>query len=117
MRIRDVISPTLCVRCDEPSGLTLHRMRISGIGHLIITESRNIIGVASEKDLERACATNADAPVGDVVTEVPVLDADAQVKDAADVMRFRKVGCVPVLDHDVIAGVVTIETVLGLIGR
>ena len=117
MRIRDVISPTLCVRRDEPSGITLDRMRSSGIDHLIITEKQNIVGVASERDLTLACAANAAAPVGDVAREVPILDADAQVTEAANLMRSRRVGCIPVVDDHAIAGVITIEKLLDLIGR
>jgi acetoin utilization protein AcuB len=117
MRIRDVITPTLCVRSDEPSGLTLDRMRSTGIEHLIITRQRDIIGVASERDLERACDSNVDAPVGPLATEVPILDADAPVKDAANLMRRHRVGCLPVVDDEAIAGIVTIEKLLELIGR
>jgi acetoin utilization protein AcuB len=117
MRIRDVMSPTLCVRYEEAAGPILQQMRTSGIEHLIITRQRDIIGVVSEKDLELACAANFDTPVGDAATEVPVLSSDAPIREAANLMRSRKVGCIPVVDEDVIAGIVTIEKLLELIGR
>jgi acetoin utilization protein AcuB len=117
MRVRDVTSPTLCVRYEEPSGLTLDRMRSAGVEHLIITRQKDIVGVASEKDLELFSAGNVDAPVGQIATAVEVLGSDAPVKDAANVMRARRVGCVPVVDDDTIAGIVTIEKLLELIGR
>ena len=117
MRIRDVVSPTLCVRYDEPAGLILDRMRSSGVHHVIITRQRDIIGVASESDVALTCAVDRDGPVGRIATEVPVLDIDSLVKEAAILMRSRKVGCIPVVDHDVIAGIVTVDTLLDLIGH
>jgi predicted transcriptional regulator len=63
------------------------------------------------------CAANTDAPVGEIATEVPILSAEAEVKDAANLMRSRKVGCIPVLDDGIIAGIVTVEKLLELIGR
>src|ERR1700694_1992341 len=107
MRIRDVVSPTLCVRYDEPSGLILDRMRTTGVRHVIITRQRDIVGVVSERDVALACAANPDAPVGEIATEVPILSAEAQVKDAANLMRSRKVGGIPVVDDGIIAGIVT----------
>jgi acetoin utilization protein AcuB len=117
MRIRDVVTPTVCARYEEPSSLVLDRIRTAGVEHLIITRQGKIVGVASEKDLALACALNVDAPVGDSATEVPILTAEAPVKDAANLMRSHKVGCVPVVDDDVIAGIVTIDKLLELIGR
>lgn len=117
MRIRDVVSPTVCARYEEPCGLVLDRIQTAGVEHLIITRQGNIVGVASEKDLTLACALNIDGPVGDSATEVPILSAEAPVKDAANLMRSHKVGCVPVVDDDVIAGVITVDKLLELIGR
>ena len=112
MRVRDVVSPTLGVRCEEPSGITLDRMRVLGIQHLIVTRENAIQGVVSEAALERA---DPETPVGDLVTEVPILDCEASIRDAANLMRDRRVGCVPVVDDSAIAGVVTIEKLLELI--
>ena len=112
LRIREVVSPTLGVRHDELSGLTLDRMRVFGIQHLIVTRENAIQGVVSEAALERA---DPETPVGELVTEVPILDSDASIRDAANLMRDRRVGCVPVVDDSAIAGVVTIEKLLELI--
>lgn len=117
MRIRDVVSPTLGVRYEEASGLTLDRMRSFGIQHIIVTRQNAIEGVVSEGDLERACLVNPEQAVGELATAVPVLDCEAFVAEAATLMRDRKVGCVPVTDHAAIAGIVTIEKLLDLIGQ
>lgn len=117
MRLREVMSPTVCIRYEERTGETLERMRAAGLEHLIITKKSGIAGVVSKKDLELACSENAEAPVGNTAIDVPILRSDATLREAAKLMRSRNVGCVPVVDGDVIAGVVTIETLLDLIGR
>ena len=117
MRIRDVVSPTLGIRSEEPSGLTLERMRAMGIEHLIVTGRDGIQGVASEADISRACNINPDTPVGELAVDVPIIDSDAPVQEAAKLMRHRKVAALPVVDGLTLAGVVTIERLLELIGQ
>jgi len=117
LRIRDVISPTLGIRSEEPSGLTLERMRAMGVEHLIVTGREGIQGVVSETDVSRACSVNPDTPVGELAVDVPIVDSEALVQEAASLMRLRKVGCLPVVDGLTLAGVVTIERLLELIAQ
>ena len=117
MRIRDVVSPTLGIRSEEPSGLTLERMHAMGVEHLIVTGDDGIQGVVSESEISRACSINPDTPVGQLAVDVPIIDCDAPIQEAANMMRHRKVGCLPVVDGDILAGVVTIERLLELIGQ
>ena len=117
MRIRDVVSPTLGIRSEEPSGLTLERMHAMGVEHLIVTGSNGIQGVVSESDISRACSINPATPVGELAVDVPILDCDAPVQEAAKLMRDRKISCLPVVDGLTLAGVVTIERLLELIGK
>lgn len=115
MRIRDVISPTLGVRFEELSSVTLEKMRAMGIAHVIVTQANAICGVVSERDLAYACRLNPDGPVGELATNVPVVESEAPITEAAQVMRANKVACVPVVENAAIAGVVTIENLLDLI--
>ena len=117
LRIRDVVSPTLGIRSEEPSGLTLERMRAMGIEHLIVTCRDGIQGVVSETDLSRACSMNPNTPVGELAVDVPIIDSEAPVQEAANLMRHRKVSALPVVDGLTLAGVVTIERLLELIGQ
>ena len=94
--------------------MTLDRMRAFGFQHLIVTRENTILGVVSEAELARA---DPDTPVGQLATDVPILDCEAPIRDAAILMRDRHVGCVPVVDDSAIAGVVTIERLLELIER
>jgi acetoin utilization protein AcuB len=92
-------------------------MRAMGVEHLIVTSAQGIQGVVSETDLARACSSNPETPVGELAVAVPIVDSDAPVQEAANLMRDRKVGCLPVVDGLTLAGVVTIERLLDLIGH
>jgi acetoin utilization protein AcuB len=117
LRIRDVISPTLGVRSDDESAATLEKMRAAGVEYAIVTQGSSIRGVVSEADLTRVCRVHPRTPLAELTREVPVIDAESPIADAANLMRGRKVGCVPVVDDGAIAGVITIEKLLDLIGR
>ena len=112
-----MVSPTLGIRSEEPSGLTLERMRSMGVEHLIVTGTDGIQGVVSESDIARASSINPDTPVGELAVDVPIVECDDLVQEAAKLMRHRKVGCLPVVDGATLAGVVTIERLLELIGQ
>lgn len=92
-------------------------MRAAGVDHIIVTQGSTIRGVVSESELARLCRVHPESPVGELAREVPVIDAEAPIADAANVMRERKVACIPVVDGTAIAGVVSIEILLDLIGR
>ena len=117
LRVRDVISPTLGVRFEDLSAATLDQMRAAGVDHVIVTQGSAIRGVVSEAELARVCRVHPNTPVGELAREVPIIDAEASIAEAAVVIRDRKVGCVPVVDGEAIAGVVSIEKLLDLIGR
>jgi len=97
--------------------LTLERMHSMGIEHLIVTGPNGIQGVVSETDVARASRTNPDTPIGELAIDVPIVDSDDLVQEAAKLMRHRKVGCLPVVDGSTLAGVVTIERLLELVGQ
>lgn len=117
MRIRDIMTAASCVRSDEPARETLHKMRNVGVGCAIVTREKAILGVVSREELATASADDATLTTGDLATAVPALTPDAEIKDAANLMRSHGVSCVPVTEGSTICGIVTTERLLELIGR
>jgi CBS domain-containing protein len=117
MRIRDIMTAASCVRFDDPAQETLQKMQTVGADYAIVTRDKEIVGVVSRDELAFACAQRGDRSTGDVATAVPSLRPDAEIKDAANVMRSRGVTCVPVTEEETIAGIVTTDRLLELIGR
>jgi acetoin utilization protein AcuB len=107
---------------DETAATALAVCRERRIRHLpVLTEGR-LVGIVSDRDLRsstpalgdpaRAAALQGvlvrDAMVRDVVTVL----ADDPIEQAANTMRERKIGCLPVLDGEDLVGIVTASDVM-----
>jgi len=90
-------------------------MKREGIHHLVIGGGRNLAGVVSARDLIGARATDT---VGDVFTEaVATATPRTTVREAANLLRGRTIGCLPVVDGGRVVGIVTISDLLDLVGK
>ena len=95
-------------------------MRRNRIHHLVVTAGTDVIGVLSDRDAGgrsgasiRARSTVSDLMTSHVVTIAPT----APVRKAANLMRGRTIGCIPVSDGERLVGIVTVSDLLELIGR
>jgi CBS domain-containing protein len=97
-------------------------MRLHDIHHLIVLEQRRVVGVVSARDLggrvgarghDGDARTVADVMSPHIVSATP----ETTVRQAANLMRGRIVGCLAVIDGDEPIGIVTTTDLLELIGR
>jgi acetoin utilization protein AcuB len=119
MRVRDVMSrdvETIDAGCA--SVLARELMRSRRIRHLVVLCGGRIAGVVSERDLDRV---GADVPVGavrEVMTgDVVALPSAATLASAANLLRGRAIGCLPVIDGKRLVGIVTVSDLLDVMGR
>ena len=97
-------------------------MRTNGIHHLLVRDRREVLGIVSDRDLGgRVGARSGIADgqmVADVMTEnVVAAEPDTTIRQAANLLRGRHIGCLAVLDGDKPVGIVTTSDLLELIGR
>ena len=121
MRVHDVmtegvktIAPT--ASADDASRL----MRLHGIHHLAVTQGNRVVGVLSDRDAggQRGAALRKNKDVADLMTAPAVTVAPTTtVRQAANVMRGRSIGCLVVVESGHIAGIVTVSDLLELVGR
>jgi CBS-domain-containing membrane protein len=94
-------------------------MRRGRIRHLLVMDATRLVGVLSERDLGgRAGADVRERRrVQDLMTP-HVVSATPQttLRQAADLMRQRLIGCLPVLDGDRLVGIVTATDVFDALG-
>ena len=122
-QVRDLMSrPVKTLGLNETLSVADSIMRSERIRHLpVLDEGGRVVGVLSQRDLffsalvralgfgtsSRDRAFNAilvkEVMTPDVVTTV----ADTLVKTAAQVMVDRKIGCLPVLDGEVLIGMLS----------
>jgi len=95
-------------------------MRLHGIHHLVVTKASRVVGVLSERDIggRRGLAARAQGVVSDVMTEpVVTVEPTATVRQAANLMRGRSIGCLVVTKSNRTVGIVTVSDLLELVGR
>jgi CBS domain-containing protein len=121
MRVQDVmtrdvtmIAPT--VAAEEAWNL----MRLHGIHHLVVAKGRQVLGVLSDRDAggRRGVSFRRNRVVADLMT-APAVTAEPTmtVRQAANVMRGRSIGCLVVIAGGHVAGIVTVADLLELVGR
>src|SRR5690606_40100655 len=86
------------------------RRRRRDIRHLVVQDGDEIVGVITERDL--GGRTGRDLRRGRTVKDLMTPGAitagpDMSLKDAADLMRSRLIGSLPVVDDGELVGIVT----------
>ena len=116
MRLGEIMSsPVETCSPSETVGRARQLMRVEGIHHLVVVDGKEILGVLSENDL------SGDRS-GELVRErlspsALTATAETTVRDAANLLRGRNLGCLPIVDGKKLIGVVTISDLLELLGR
>jgi acetoin utilization protein AcuB len=101
-----------------------------GINHLPVLLKGNLVGIVTTRDLQaskvspkapaikRALETRPDrVRVASVMTtKVYIARPSDTVEDAADVMRRKRVGALPVIEHGRLRGIISRSDIIGLVG-
>jgi CBS domain-containing protein len=95
-------------------------MRRHRIHHLVVRAGSGVVGVLSDRDVggRNGAAVRAQSNVADLMTSsVVTIEPKATVREIANLMRGRTIGCLPVVDRGRVVGIVTVSDLLGLLGR
>jgi CBS domain-containing protein len=95
-------------------------MRLNRIHHPVVTKANRVVGVLSDRDAggRRGNAVRANSSVADLMTAPAVtVEPTTTVRQAANVMRGRSIGCLVVVDSGRAIGIVTVSDLLELVGR
>jgi acetoin utilization protein AcuB len=95
----------------------MHRRRIR---HLVVTRGGDILGVVSDRDLggRAGARVRQGKNVAELMTPHAVtMGLEDTVRRAANLMRGRSIGCVPIAAGKRLVGIVTTSDLLTLLGR
>ena len=122
MYARDLMSKTLVT---VPPATTVVEARAlmtrARIRHLLVVDNDKLVGIITDRDIRLNLPSPATSlsvwelnyliarvTVGELMTKsVIVIDPDREVRDAARIMLEHKIGALPVLEGDRLAGILT----------
>ena len=107
---------------DETAGTALALCRERRIRHLPVLKEGRLVGIVSDRDLRSSTPALGDSArdaalqeilvenvmARDVVTTLP----DDPIEQAANTMRVRRIGCLPVVDSGELVGIITASDVI-----
>lgn len=120
MELREIMrTRVVTIAPNESANAAWTRMRRRGIRHLVVMDGGQLSGVLSERDL--GGRTGADRRKGRLVRDLMTPDImsvgpDTTLEDAADLMRARLIGSLPVIEAGRLAGIVTATDVFEALG-
>ena len=121
MRVQDVM--TTAVQTISPSTTAEaagNLMRAKGIHHLVVCDGPRVVGLLSDRDLggRHGARVRENRVVSDLMTErVATVSPTRTVRQAANLMRGRSIGCLVVVGKGRTIGIVTVADLLELVGR
>lgn len=120
MRLDEIMTTkVVTIRPDETATAAWTRMRRRDIRHLVVMDHTGVVGVLSERDLGgRTGATRRkNRNVQDLMSaRVASAEPGTELSDAAELMREKLIGSLPVLDGDKLVGIVTATDVFEAMG-
>ena len=118
MRLKDIMSTNVeSVRPGETLARARTLMHLREIHHLVVIDRRKVVGLLTESALEARDAEGVgrveDAMSRHVVTATP----EMTIRQAANLMRGRAEGALPVVAAEKLVGIVTVSDLLDVLGR
>ena len=121
MRVAEIMTEGVqTVQATMAASEAWELMRRKRIRHLVVMDGAEVQGVLSDRDAGGRSGANVRVQhtVGDLMTTAAVtVPPDATVRRAANLMRGRTIGCLPVIDRKRLVGIVTVSDLLDLLGR
>lgn len=116
MRLTDIMnSPVETITPDSSASAARTAMKRRGTHHLVVVSGSKVVGILSARDLR---GVGSNDPIQDVMSSDVVTAAGrTTVREAANLLRGRQVGCLPVMEGGRAVGMVTISDLLELLGR
>ena len=94
------------------------KMREHSVRHIPVCKDGRLVGLLTQKDLLANAQKQSilTFPVAEImVMDVESIEADMSLRDAAIVMKDKKLSCLPVIKDGQLAGIVTDSDYLALV--
>ena len=107
------------VRPDDSVQVAIGRMMEAHVGSVAVCEQSRLVGIFTERDVLRLASEGTsfgDVQVGDVMTRTPLtVSPDVGIADAAKLMGERRVRHLPVVEGEMVVGMLGIRDVMRML--
>jgi CBS domain-containing protein len=121
MRLKDIMNELVeTVSSNVPAETAWQKMWLKKIHHLLVMEGKELVGVVSDRDLggQHGESMRKNRTVADFMSKHTFVASSSMTpKVAANLLRGNTIGCLPIVDHGELVGIITIADLLELIGR
>lgn len=121
MRIGEIMNTAvIATKPNVSAERAWSEMRLRSVRHLVVMDGKHVAGILSERDLggRNGSVIRKGKSVADLMTRnVVTVDSHTTIRQAANLMRGRTVGCLPVVEDGRVVGIVTITDILDQLGR
>jgi CBS domain-containing protein len=125
MRVQDVMTPHVrTIAAGESAEAAYTSMKALNVHHLVVRdEDAALVGVVSSHDLGAPAQDDfrRNRKVADIMSaHVVTADPEMSLRQAANLMRGRSIGCLPVVQHGRtprLVGIVTTSDLLEVLGH
>jgi acetoin utilization protein AcuB len=106
MRLREIMKTGVeTISYVESAEAALNRMRRAGIRHLVVRDRDKIVGIVSDRDIRSLGSFRHVQTVEEVMSSPAVTASpDLSLKQAANLLRGRTIGCLPLVEHEKLVG-------------
>ncbi|HEY9487374.1 MAG TPA: CBS domain-containing protein [Chryseosolibacter sp.] len=120
-KVRNIIQTKGNTIYSVPSTITVYQalelMFEKNIGSLLVTDADKFLGIFTERHYARKLAlrgkSSKETTVGEVMTEQPVtVTCDTSIEDCMKIMSNKKIRHLPVMENNVIVGIVSMGDVV-----
>ena len=107
------------VRPDDSVQVAISRMMEEHVGSVAVCDQSSLVGIFTERDVLRLASEGTafgEVRVGDVMTRSPLtVSPDVSISDAARLMGERRVRHLPVVEGDMVVGMLGIRDVMRML--
>ena len=119
MKLRDLMrTPVVTVEVSEGADHAFSRMQQERLPHLVVLNDGEVVGVLRDLGGERGRGMRLGQAVGELMgSDLIIGHPDLELHDAAALLSGCRIGCLPVVDHVELIGIVTRSDLLDHMGR
>lgn len=117
--VRDWMADTVvCLGPEEPAATALERMAEESLRHVLVVDRKRLVGIVSNRDLVRATTGLRldfhDHTLREIMTPAPLhtIGPAETLASAAEAMLRYRVSALPVLEGEVVLGLISSQDVL-----